>query len=73
MDRLAAMEAFVLVTNMGSFSAAARRLDVGSRRSRRSWRNFEDHLGVKLLVRDEHTGSPRLKRDSITTTGRGAR
>jgi hypothetical protein len=28
-DRLAAMEAFVLVVDLGSFSAAARRLDVG--------------------------------------------
>jgi DNA-binding transcriptional LysR family regulator len=29
MDRLAAMEAFVLVVDTGSFSAAARRLNVG--------------------------------------------
>ena len=30
MDRLAAMEAFVLVVDTGSFSAAARRLNVGT-------------------------------------------
>ena len=51
MDRLAAMEAFVLVVDTGSFSAAARRLDVGQPAISKSVAQLESRLGVKLLVR----------------------
>ena len=51
MDRLAAMEAFVLVVDTRSFSAAARRLDVGQPAVSKLVAQLEDRLGVKLLVR----------------------
>jgi DNA-binding transcriptional LysR family regulator len=54
MDRLAAMEAFVLVVDSGSFSAAARRLDVGQPAVSKLVAQLEERLGVKLLVRTTH-------------------
>jgi DNA-binding transcriptional LysR family regulator len=51
MDRLAAMETFVLVVDSGSFSAAARRLNVGQPAVSKLVAQLEDRLGVKLLVR----------------------
>jgi DNA-binding transcriptional LysR family regulator len=51
MDRLAAMEAFVLVVDTGSFSAAARRLNVGQPAVSKMVAQLEDRLGVKLLAR----------------------
>jgi DNA-binding transcriptional LysR family regulator len=51
MDRLAAMEAFVLVVDTGSFSAAARRLKVGQPALSKLVAQLEDRLGVKLLAR----------------------
>jgi DNA-binding transcriptional LysR family regulator len=51
MDRLAAMEAFVLVVDSGSFSAAARRLNVGQPAVSKLVAQLEERLGVKLLVR----------------------
>jgi DNA-binding transcriptional LysR family regulator len=51
MDRLAAMEAFVLVVDTGSFSVAARRLSVGQPAVSKLVAQLEDRLGVKLLVR----------------------
>ena len=51
MDRLAAMEAFVVVVDTGSFSAAARRLDVGQPAVSKMVAQLEERLGVKLLVR----------------------
>ena len=51
MDRLAAMEAFVLVVDTGSFSAAARRLQVGQPAVSKLVAQLEERLGVKLLVR----------------------
>jgi DNA-binding transcriptional LysR family regulator len=51
MDRLAAMETFVLVVDTGSFSAAARRLNVGQPAVSKLIAQLEDRLGVKLLVR----------------------
>lgn len=51
MDRMAAMEAFVLVVDTGSFSAAARRLNVGQPAVSKLVAQLEDRLGVKLLVR----------------------
>jgi DNA-binding transcriptional LysR family regulator len=51
MDRLAAMQAFVLVVDSGSFSATARRLNVGQPAVSKGVALLEDRLGVKLLVR----------------------
>lgn len=51
MDRLAAMEAFVLVVDTGSFSAAARRLNIGQPAVSKLVAQLEERLGVKLLVR----------------------
>jgi DNA-binding transcriptional LysR family regulator len=58
MDRLAAMEAFVLVVDSGSFSAAARRLNVGQPAVSKSVAQLEDRLGVKLLARSTHGLTP---------------
>src|SRR5579859_5862755 len=58
MDRLAAMEAFVLVVDSGSFSAAARRLNVGQPAISKSVAQLEDRLGVKLLVRSTRGLAP---------------
>jgi DNA-binding transcriptional LysR family regulator len=51
MDRLAAMEAFLVVVDTGSFSAAARRLNVGQPAVSKTVAQLEERLGVKLLVR----------------------
>ena len=51
MDRLATMEAFVVVVDTGSFSAAARRLNVGQPAVSKTIAQLEDRLGVKLLAR----------------------
>lgn len=51
MDRLAAMQAFVLVVESGSFSGAARHLNVGQPAVSKSVAQLEDRLGVKLLMR----------------------
>jgi DNA-binding transcriptional LysR family regulator len=51
MDRLAATAAFVLVVDTGSFSAAARRLNVGQPAVSKLVAQLEERLGVKLLVR----------------------
>ena len=51
MDRLVAVEAFVLVVDTGSFSAAARRLKVGQPAVSKLVAQLEERLGVKLLVR----------------------
>jgi DNA-binding transcriptional LysR family regulator len=58
MDRLAAMKAFVLVVDTGSFSAAARRLNVGQPAVSKLVAQLEDRLGVKLLVRTTHGLTP---------------
>ncbi|HEY2210727.1 MAG TPA: LysR family transcriptional regulator [Bradyrhizobium sp.] len=58
MDRLAAMETFVAVVDSGSFSAAARRLDVGQPAVSKLVAQLEGRLGVKLLVRTTHGLTP---------------
>ena len=58
MDRLAAMEAFVRVVETGSFSAAARLLNVGQPAVSKTVAQLEDHLGVRLLVRSTRGLSP---------------
>jgi DNA-binding transcriptional LysR family regulator len=54
MDRMAAMEAFVVVVDTGSFSAAARRLNVGQPAVSKMVAQLEERLGVKLLLRTTH-------------------
>ncbi|CAN0626823.1 Transcriptional regulator [Burkholderia multivorans] len=51
MDRMAAMETFVAVVESGSFSAAARRLDVGQPAVSKSVAQLEERLGARLLLR----------------------
>jgi len=51
MDRLSAMETFVCVVETGSFSAAARRLEVGQPAVSKTIAQLEAHLGVRLLLR----------------------
>ncbi|SDR03284.1 DNA-binding transcriptional regulator, LysR family [Rhizobiales bacterium GAS113] len=58
MDRLAAMETFVMVVDTGSFSGAARRLDVGQPAVSKSIAQLEARLGVKLLVRSTRGLTP---------------
>ena len=51
MDRLAEMETFVRVIDAGSFSAAARLLEVGQPAVSKSVAHLERRLGVRLLTR----------------------
>jgi DNA-binding transcriptional LysR family regulator len=51
MDRLAAMEAYVLVVDTGSFSAAGRRLGIGQPAVSKTIAQLEERLEVKLLAR----------------------
>lgn len=51
MDRLAAMNTFILVVDTGSFAAAARQLDVDQAVVTRQVAALERHLQVKLLER----------------------
>ena len=54
MDRFAAMKAFVHVVEAGSFSAAARRLNLGQPAVSKSVAQLEHRLGVKLMARSTH-------------------
>ena len=58
MDRLAAMETFVRVVETGSFSAAARTLNVGQPAVSKTVANLEERLGVRLLMRSTRALSP---------------
>jgi DNA-binding transcriptional LysR family regulator len=51
MDRMTAMEVFCRVVEAGSFSAAARDLNVGQPAVSKSVAQLEDRLGVRLLLR----------------------
>ncbi len=51
MDRMAAMETFVAVVEAGSFSAAARRLNLGQPAVSKSIAQLEERLGARLLLR----------------------
>lgn len=51
MDRLVAMKQFATVVETGSFSAAARRLNMGQPAVSKAIANLEDYLGVRLLTR----------------------
>lgn len=58
MNRLAAMEAFVRVVDGGSFSSAARQLQVGQPAVSKMIAQLEDRLGVRLLLRSTHGLTP---------------
>ena len=51
MDRLQAMETFVSVVDAGSFSGAARHLNVGQPAVSKTVAQLEEYLGVQLLLR----------------------
>lgn len=51
MDRLVAMKQFATVVETGSFSAAARRLNIGQPAVSKAIANLEEYLGVRLLTR----------------------
>jgi DNA-binding transcriptional LysR family regulator len=58
MDRLAVMETFVRVVETGSFSAAARHLNIGQPAVSKSIAQLEERLGVRLLMRSTHGLTP---------------
>lgn len=58
MDRMAAMETFVAVVEAGSFSAAARRLQLGQPAVSKSVAQLEAHLGARLLLRSTRGLTP---------------
>ncbi|HLX00797.1 MAG TPA: LysR family transcriptional regulator [Trinickia sp.] len=58
MDRLTAMETFVCVVDSGSFSAAARLLNVGQPAVSKSIALLEERLAVRLLLRSTRGLTP---------------
>ena len=58
MDRLAAMETYVSVVEAGSFSGAARRLNLGQPAVSKSIAQLEAHLGTRLLLRSTRGLTP---------------
>jgi DNA-binding transcriptional LysR family regulator len=58
MDRLAAMEVFVRVIEVGSFSGAAKQLRIGQPTVSKTIAQLEDRLGVRLLMRSTHGLTP---------------
>lgn len=58
MDRLSAMETYVSVVETGSFSAAARRLDVGQPAVSKAIAQLEKRLGTRLLMRSTRGLTP---------------
>jgi len=58
MDRLNAMETFVNVVEAGSFSGAARRLEVGQPAVSKTVAQLEERLGVRLLLRSTRGLTP---------------
>ncbi|MGI3899335.1 MAG: helix-turn-helix domain-containing protein, partial [Janthinobacterium lividum] len=58
MDRYQAMATFVRVVETGSFSAAARQLNVGQPAVSKTIAQLENRLQVSLLVRSTHGLAP---------------
>lgn len=58
MDRLTLMETYVCVVETGSFSAAARRLDVGQPAVSKAIAHLEERLGARLLLRSTRGLTP---------------
>jgi DNA-binding transcriptional LysR family regulator len=58
MDRFAVMETFICVVEAGSFSGAAKLLNVGQPAVSKSIAQLEDRLGVRLLLRSTRGLTP---------------
>jgi len=58
LDRFAAIETFAAVVETGSFSGAARRLNVGQPAVSKSVAQLEERLGVQLLLRSSRNLTP---------------
>jgi DNA-binding transcriptional LysR family regulator len=58
MDRLTSMEVYVSVIEAGSFSSAARRLELGQPAVSKSIAQLEEHLGARLLLRSTRGLTP---------------
>ncbi|MFZ4834941.1 LysR substrate-binding domain-containing protein [Rouxiella sp. Mn2063] len=58
MDRLMAMETYISVVEMGSFSGAARRLKLGQPAVSKTIARLEEHLGARLLLRSTRGLTP---------------
>jgi len=58
MNRFATMEAFVRVVETGSFSSAARQLNIGQPSISKMVAQLEERLGVRLLLRSTHGLTP---------------
>lgn len=58
MDRFTAMATFVRVLEMGSFSAAARHLNIRQSSVSKGIAQLEERLGVRLLMRSTHSLTP---------------
>src|ERR1700750_99127 len=58
MNPFSTMEAFVWVMETGSFSSAARQLQVGQPAVSKMIAQLEDRLGVRLLLRSTHGLTP---------------
>ena len=58
MNRLGAMEAFVRVVDAGSFCGAAKQLRIGQPAVSKTIAQFEERLGVRLLLRSTHGLTP---------------
>jgi DNA-binding transcriptional LysR family regulator len=58
MNRFATMEAFVRVIETGSFSSAARQLNLGQPSVSKMIAQLENRLGVRLLLRSTHGLTP---------------
>ena len=65
MDRLAAMETFVYVVETGSFSAAARRLNVGQPAVSKTIAQLEARLAVRLLLRSTRGLTPTEANEAV--------
>jgi DNA-binding transcriptional LysR family regulator len=65
MDTLVGMRTFVTVVSLGSFTAAAERLDISTALASKYLAQLEARLGARLLNRSTrtlHTAGPRLLR-----------
>ena len=58
MDRQVAMEAFVRVVDTGSFSGAARQMQIGQPAVSKAVAQLEEFLGVRLLLRSTRSLTP---------------
>ena len=72
MDRFTAMATFVRVLEMGSFSAAARHLNIRQSSVSKGIAQLEERLGVRLLMRSTHSLTPTEAGQNFYTRARRA-